>query len=204
MYSFTKRIVDIIVASTGLVVFGPGLLIIAILLWAKMGRPILFKQVRAGYRGKAFTLVKFRTMRDERDAQGRLLPDCERLSEVGLILRQWSLDEVPQLWNVLIGDMSLVGPRPLLIDYLSRYSPTQARRHEVKPGLTGWAQIRGRNTVSWEKKFELDVWYVDHRTLALDMKILFESVATVFQRDGVSSEGHVTMPEFLGSDQGTP
>ena len=151
--------------------------------------------------GRAFHLLKFRTMSAACDAKGRPLPDEDRLTRLGKFLRQYSLDELPQLWNIWVGDMSFVGPRPLLLDYLPRYSPDQARRHEVKPGLTGWAQVNGRNALTWHKRFELDVWYVDHWSLWLDAKIFWKTIRKVFQRDGISLDGHATMPEFTGNDQ---
>lgn len=197
-----KRLIDLCFSSLTLVLFSPLILGISVLVWLTMGRPVLFKQLRAGYRGKPFMLFKFRTMREIRDAQGRPLPDSQRLSKLGSFLRQSSLDELPQFWNVWKGEMSLVGPRPLLVDYLPRYSPEQARRHEVKPGVTGWAQVNGRNELTWDEKFKLDVWYVDHRSLVLDMRILWGTIAKVFQREGISSDGHATMPEFIGNDQG--
>jgi lipopolysaccharide/colanic/teichoic acid biosynthesis glycosyltransferase len=164
-----------------------------------LGRPVLFKQGRIGYREKPFMLSKFRSMREIRDRSGRPLPDEARLSPYGRFLRVTSLDEFPTFWNVLRGNMSLVGPRPLLPEYLPRYSEFQRRRHEVKPGLTGWAQVNGRNSLTWEQKFELDVWYVDHQSLWLDVKILWMTVLQVLRRDGISQAGHATMPEFLGS-----
>ena len=164
-----------------------------------MGSPVLFRQERPGLGGRAFWLLKFRTMRDAFDAEGRLLPDSERLTSVGRLLRATSVDELPQLINVLRGEMSLVGPRPLLMQYLARYSPRQARRHEVKPGITGLAQVRGRNALSWEEKFELDVTYVETWSLLTDLKILLQTAASVVRREGISQTGHVTMPEFLGS-----
>lgn len=164
-----------------------------------MRRPILFHQLRAGLYGRPFWLYKFRTMTDARDSNGRLLPDEQRLTRFGRWLRSTSLDELPELWNVLKGDMSLVGPRPLLVEYLDRYSPEQARRHEMKPGLTGWAQVNGRNALSWEEKFRLDVWYVDNWSIWLDFKILWLTLVKVLTRDGISAHGHATMPEFKGS-----
>lgn len=163
-----------------------------------MGRPVLFRQRRPGRGGRPFGMVKFRTMSDARDAEGRLLPDGERLTLVGRFLRATSLDELPELWNVLVGDMSLVGPRPLLMAYLDRYTPEQARRHDVKPGVTGWAQINGRNAISWDEKFALDTWYVDNRSLWLDMRILYATVMQVVRRKDINSAEAATMPEFLG------
>jgi sugar transferase EpsL len=199
--SAAKRILDIVGSLGGLVLFGPFLLFIAALVRFKLGSPILFRQTRPGFRGQPFEMLKFRTMTDQRGANGQLLPDEKRLPRFGKLLRATSLDELPELWNVLRGDMSLVGPRPLLMQYLERYTPEQARRHDVKPGLTGWAQINGRNAISWEEKFRLDVWYVDHWNILLDLKILFLTVWKIIRREGVSAAEHVTMPEFMGSDQ---
>ncbi len=193
-----KRGLDIVVAGTALVVLSPLMGVIAFLVWRKLGTPVLFRQTRPGIRGKPFVMYKFRTMTDARDAQGNLLPDHQRLTPFGRWLRATSLDELPELMNVLKGDMSLVGPRPLLMEYLERYTPEQARRLEVKPGITGWAQIHGRNALSWEEKFRLDVWYVDHWSLWLDLKILWRTLWIVLKREGISAEGHATMPEFRG------
>ena len=193
-----KRGLDISGALIGLVLCLPILVLIALLVRIKLGSPILFRQQRPGLHGKPFTLYKFRTMTNARDAEGNLLPDVERLTAFGRFLRRTSLDELPELINVLKGDMSLVGPRPLLMQYLDRYTPEQARRHEVRPGITGWAQINGRNAVSWEEKFRLDVWYVDNVSLWLDLKILFLTVWKVLKREGISQAGYATMPEFLG------
>ncbi|GAA4018262.1 sugar transferase [Deinococcus rubellus] len=167
----------------------------------KLGSPIFFSQQRPGLRGKPFTMYKFRTMRDATDTQGQPLPDSERLTPLGRFLRSSSLDELPELFNVLRGDMSLVGPRPLLMEYLPRYTPQQARRHEVRPGITGWAQVNGRNAISWEEKFNLDVWYVDNRSFALDLKILWLTVLKVFKREGINAVGEATMPVFSGTAQ---
>jgi len=172
---------------------------VAVLVRVKLGSPVVFCQPRAGREGRPFVLYKFRTMVDARDPAGDLLPDEQRLTAFGAALRRLSLDELPQLWNVLRGDMSLVGPRPLLTEYLPRYSPQQARRHEVSPGITGWAQVNGRNAVSWEEKFDLDVWYVDQVHLPVDLYILWRTLIGVIRRQGVSAEGHATMPKFLGS-----
>jgi lipopolysaccharide/colanic/teichoic acid biosynthesis glycosyltransferase len=166
----------------------------------KLGNPVLFTQVRPGLHGKPFRMVKFRTMTDERDANGALLPDVQRLTPFGRFLRASSLDELPELWNVLRGEMSLVGPRPLLMEYLPLYSTQQSRRHEVRPGITGWAQVNGRNAISWADKFELDVWYVDHRSLLLDIRILWLTVRKVLVRDGISAAGEATMPRFEGDN----
>ena len=188
-------------AGVGLTALGLPLAGLALLVRLKLGSPIFFRQQRPGLRGKPFTMYKFRTMRDVVDARGQPLPDGERLTRLGRFLRSSSLDELPELFNVLRGDMSLVGPRPLLMEYLSRYSPEQARRHEVKPGITGWAQINGRNAISWEKKFKLDVWYVDNRSFWLDLKILLMTVQKVFRREGISAVGEATMPRFEGEAQ---
>jgi lipopolysaccharide/colanic/teichoic acid biosynthesis glycosyltransferase len=178
------------------------ILITAGLVRVSMGSPVLFCQQRPGLGGRPFTLVKFRTMRDATDPAGRPLPDAQRLTRVGRLLRRTSLDELPQLWNVLKGDMSLVGPRPLLMEYLPRYNDRQRRRHDVRPGITGWAQVNGRNALSWEEKFEHDVWYVEHRSLGLDVKIVLMTLGQVFAGRGVSAGGHATMPEFMGTASG--
>ena len=188
------------VAVIALVLLGPALAVLAIAIRLTMGSPILFRQVRIGRNERHFCIFKFRTMRDLRNASRELLPDSERLTPLGRFIRTLSVDELPQLWNVLKGDMSLVGPRPLLPEYLPRYTPRQRRRHEVTPGLTGWAQINGRNAVSWERRFELDVWYVENCSPWLDIKILALTVAGVLRREGVSQDGHATMSEFLGTD----
>jgi lipopolysaccharide/colanic/teichoic acid biosynthesis glycosyltransferase len=175
---------------------------VAVLVAASQGRPVLFTQPRVGRDGRRFPIFKFRTMREATGPDGTPLPDDERLTRVGRALRATSIDELPQLWNVLRGDLSLVGPRPLLVRYLPRYTPEQARRHEVLPGITGWAQVNGRNAISWEERFALDVWYVDHWSLALDLRILAMTLARVLRREGVSREGHATMPEFMGREDG--
>lgn len=193
-----KRLLDVIGASFALLAFGPLMLYLAFRVWLHMGSPVLFRQVRPGLHGRPFVMYKFRTMTEERDAEGRLLPDEKRLTPFGQFLRQHSLDELPEFFNVLKGDMSLVGPRPLLMEYLDRYTPEQARRHEVKPGITGWAQVNGRNALSWEEKFKLDVWYVDNWTIWLDLKILWLTLVKVLRREGISAPGHATMPEFKG------
>lgn len=193
-----KRLFDIVASALGLLLLS---IVIAVVAWKirrKLGSPVLFRQVRPGLDGQPFEMIKFRTMRDAVDAQGNSLPDSERMTPFGSFLRASSLDELPELWNVLKGDMSLVGPRPLLMEYLPLYSPEQYRRHEVRPGVTGWAQINGRNALSWEEKFKLDVWYVDNRSLWLDLKILFLTIKKVVVRDGISAEGEVTMPKFTG------
>jgi sugar transferase EpsL len=196
-----KRWMDAFVSASALVLLAPVMLGVAVLIWLCMQRPILFTQKRAGYGGRPFTLFKFRTMNDARDAQKQFLPDKDRLTRVGMVLRRFSLDELPQLFNVLIGNMSLVGPRPLLLEYLPRYSSEQARRHEVKPGITGWAQVNGRNALDWEQRFRLDVWYVDNWSLGLDAIIIWKTMQYVFKQEGISQGGHVTMPEFTGNDR---
>jgi lipopolysaccharide/colanic/teichoic acid biosynthesis glycosyltransferase len=195
-----KRLIDICGALTALIILLPVILATAILVRLRMGSPILFVQVRPGLNGIPFHMFKFRTMLDALDKTGRPLPDKERLTTFGRFLRSTSLDELPGLWNVLKGDMSLVGPRPLLMEYLPLYSPEQARRHNVRPGITGWAQVNGRNALSWEDKFALDVWYVDNRSLMLDLKILLKTVRKVLIRDGISSAGEATMSKFTGNE----
>jgi sugar transferase EpsL len=194
-----KSIFDRCVALCGLIILSPVFIAVSMLVRLSMGRPILFRQQRPGHFAKPFILLKFRTMAVQHDARGNLLPDAERLTRVGRWLRSTSLDELPQMWNVLRGDISLVGPRPLLMNYLPRYSREQALRHHVMPGLTGWAQINGRNALSWEEKFVLDTWYADHWSLWLDLKILGMTVLRVLRRDGISNQDHATMPEFVGS-----
>jgi lipopolysaccharide/colanic/teichoic acid biosynthesis glycosyltransferase len=194
-----KRCLDLSLAALMLASLLPLILLVALLVRIRLGRPILFRQTRTGWQGRPFSLLKFRTMTDHRDAHGTLLADHARLIPFGRFLRATSLDELPQLWNVLRGDMSLVGPRPLLPEYTARYTATQRRRLEVPPGITGWAQIHGRNAVSWEAKFDRDVWYVDHGNLWLDLQILFRTGWRVIRRDGISAANHETMPEFLGS-----
>ncbi len=196
-----KRFLDIVGAAMGLVVLSPVLAVVAFLIWWQMGAPVLFRQTRPGLHGKPFEMVKFRTMRDAIDAQGNPLPDSERLTRLGRFLRASSLDELPELWNVLKGDMSLVGPRPLLMEYLPLYSPEQARRHEVRPGVTGWAQVNGRNAISWDQKFALDVWYLDNRSLWLDLKIIWLTIRKVARREGISAKGEATMSKFTGEDR---
>ena len=200
----SKRLLDLALAIIGLVILSPVLLIIALLVRIYLGNPVIFRQVRPGYHGKSFAIIKFRTMSDLRDAQGRLLPDKHRLTRLGRTLRAFSLDELPELINVLRGEMSLVGPRPLLQKYLERYTPEQARRHNVLPGITGWAQINGRNALTWEDKFTLDVWYVDHWSFWLDLRILLLTVGKVLTREGISAPGHVTTQEFMGTQAGSP
>jgi lipopolysaccharide/colanic/teichoic acid biosynthesis glycosyltransferase len=193
-----KRAFDIVFSAGWLIGFAPLLLIVAILVRLKLGSPVLFVQERPGLRGRPFRMVKFRTMTDERDADGKLLPDEQRLTSFGKFLRSSTLDEFPEMWNVLTGEMSVVGPRPLLMRYVPRYSPFQARRMELKPGVTGWAQVNGRNSLTWEEKFALDVWYVDHRTFWLDMKIVVLTFFKVFARTGINSDKAATMEEFHG------
>ncbi|MBK9575107.1 MAG: sugar transferase [Rhodoferax sp.] len=193
-----KRTIDLAVASLVLAMLALPLLLLACLIRYKLGRPILFHQTRPGLHGRPFDMIKFRTMTDARGADGEPLPDRDRLTSFGYSLRATSLDELPELWNVLTGDMSLVGPRPLLMEYLPLYSPEQARRHEVQPGITGWAQVNGRNALTWEEKFRLDVWYVDHRSIWLDLKILWLTVRKVLSREGVNATGEATMQKFTG------
>ena len=196
-----KRLFDIVSSLFGLVILGPVLLVTAFLVRIKLGSPVLFKQQRPGLQGRPFYVYKFRTMTDLRNPEGQLLSDELRLTPFGKLLRRLSLDELPQLLNVITGDLSLVGPRPLLMEYLPLYSPEQARRHQVKPGITGWAQVNGRNAISWEEKFRLDVWYVDNRSFLLDLRILWMTLAKVFKRHGINQQGQATMEKFAG---GTP
>jgi lipopolysaccharide/colanic/teichoic acid biosynthesis glycosyltransferase len=195
-----KRPFDLLIVLPGLIIVGPLLLLISFLIWASIGRPVLYRQARPGLNGSPFRIIKFRTMTEDRDEQGAQLPDEKRMTRFGRFLRATSLDELPELFNVLRGDMSLVGPRPLLMQYLDRYTPKQARRMEVRPGITGWAQVNGRNALSWKQKFEYDVWYVDNLSLWLDLKILLLTVWQVIAGKGVSAEGHATMPEFMGGE----
>jgi lipopolysaccharide/colanic/teichoic acid biosynthesis glycosyltransferase len=194
-----KRLFDVVLAAFGLLALAIPLLVLVWQVRRKLGSPVFFTQVRPGLYGKPFKMVKFRTMTDERGHDGQLLSDAVRLTPFGRWLRASSLDELPELWNVLKGDMSLVGPRPLLMEYLPLYTPEQARRHEVRPGITGWAQVNGRNSLSWDDKFKLDVWYVGHRNLCLDIKILWLTVKKVIVRDGISAAGEATMSRFTGS-----
>ena len=196
-----KRAMDLVGALAALVLLSPIVVVLCILVRSKLGSPVFFRQVRPGVEGRPFKMVKFRTMTDERGPDGALLPDDQRLTALGAWLRSTSLDELPELFNVLKGDMSLVGPRPLLMDYLSLYNDRQARRHEVHPGITGWAQMNGRNALSWEEKFELDVWYVDNHSLGLDIKIMFRTVLQVLKRDGNSHGEDANMPRFKGSNR---
>ncbi len=196
-----KRALDLVAGAIALVVTAPLLGVTALAVRVTMGRPVLFHQQRPGRGGRLFTVYKFRTMTAARDVHGQLLPDEERLTRTGRIIRSLSLDELPQLWNVLRGDLSLVGPRPLLVEYLPLYTPEQARRHEVPPGITGWAQVKGRNALSWEEKFALDTWYVDHRSFWLDVWILMLTVGQVFQRRGIAQPGCATMERFRGNPE---
>lgn len=194
-----KRFIDVLGAATALILFAPLILIVGLLIRTSMGAPVFFRQMRPGRRGKPFELIKFRTMRLAGSGEHDLTNDGMRLTRLGRALRTTSLDELPELWNVLIGDMSLVGPRPLLMQYLGRYTPEQARRHEVRPGLTGLAQVKGRNALSWEDKFALDIWYVDNQSLLLDLKIIGLTVLQLVRPSGIAAEGEATMPEFMGS-----
>lgn len=196
-----RRFFDLASSLFGLVIISPVVLILILVVRIKLGSPVFFRQVRPGVNGKPFEMFKFRTMRDAVDVAGNPLPDAERMTPFGQFLRSTSLDELPELWNVLKGDMSLVGPRPLLMEYLPLYNEEQYRRHEVRPGVTGWAQVNGRNAISWDDKFKLDVWYVDNRSFWLDVKILFLTVKKVLNRDGIAGEGEVTMSKFTGSEQ---
>lgn len=193
-----KRLFDIFASFFGLLLLAPVISIVAWQIRRKLGTPVLFRQVRPGLDGKPFEMIKFRTMRDAVDAAGNPLPDSERMTPFGSFLRSSSLDELPELWNVLKGEMSLVGPRPLLMEYLPLYSPEQYRRHEARPGVTGWAQINGRNALSWDEKFKLDIWYVDNRSFWLDLKIIFLTIKKVVVRDGISADGEATMAKFTG------
>lgn len=195
-----KRLFDFLVALCAILALLPVIIVVAVLIRFKLGSPILFTQDRPGLNGKIFKMMKFRTMLDGKDKQGNLLPDDERMTPFGAFLRSTSLDELPGLFNVLKGDMSLVGPRPLLVQYLPLYNAEQARRHNVRPGITGWAQVNGRNAISWEQKFKLDVWYVDNQSLLLDFKILLLTVKKVFVREGINADGHVTIEPFKGSN----
>lgn len=195
-----KRLFDVSAAACALLLLSPVILAVALLIYIKLGTPVFFRQRRPGRNGRPFLMLKFRTMLDANDKQGNPLPDGQRMTPYGSFLRATSLDELPELWNVVKGDMSLVGPRPLLMEYLPLYSETQYRRHEVRPGVTGWAQVNGRNAISWEDKFKLDVWYVDNRSFWLDLKILFLTVKKVLVRDGISAQGDATMPIFKGAE----
>lgn len=199
IYKYIKRILDIISSLLAIIILSPLLAVTAVLVKTKLGSPVLFKQERPGKDEKIFTLMKFRTMTDERDENGELLPDEARLTKFGKFLRSTSIDELPELFNILKGDMSVIGPRPLLVEYIPRYNEHQHRRHEVRPGLSGWAQVNGRNTVSWEDKFDMDVHYVDNYSFAMDVKILFMTVLNVLKKEGISSETSATMEVFMGT-----
>jgi sugar transferase EpsL len=196
-----KRSFDILICVLALLLLSPILILAALLVRFQLGSPILFKQLRPGLHGRPFAIYKFRTMTDARDANGCLLSDAVRLTKLGRFLRATSIDELPEVFNVLKGDMSLIGPRPLLMQYLDRYTPEQARRHEVRPGITGWAQVNGRNAITWEEKFKLDVWYVDNQSLRLDIKIFFMTIWKIFKREGINQQGQATMEEFRGDRQ---
>ena len=196
-----KRVLDIAIASTALVLLSPVYALVAYKVKKNLGSPVLFRQVRPGLHGQPFEMIKFRTMKDAMDAQGNPLPDSERLTPFGKMLRATSLDEMPELWNVIKGDMSIVGPRPLLMEYLPLYNAEQAKRHNVRPGITGHAQVNGRNAISWEKKFELDTWYVEHQSLWLDFKIMLKTIQKVIAKDDISAEGEATMSKFTGSSE---
>jgi len=196
-----KRLFDLVAAISLLIILSPLLILIGIMVRMRIGSPALFRQTRPGLRGSPFTIYKFRTMTDERDDEGNLLPDGKRLTLLGRFLRKTSLDELPELFNVMKGDMSVVGPRPLLMQYLDRYTSEQARRHEVRPGITGWAQVNGRNAISWDEKFKLDVWYVDNMSLGLDMKIIAITIWKILKREGINQPGQTTAEEFKGATQ---
>jgi lipopolysaccharide/colanic/teichoic acid biosynthesis glycosyltransferase len=191
-----KRLFDLLLSVPAIIIFSPLLFVVAIVVRLAVGRGVFYRQERAGLGGESIVLYKFRTMTDAKDADGNLLPDADRLTRIGVWLRDLSLDELPQLWNVIRGDISLVGPRPLLVRYLPRYTREQFRRHEVLPGITGWAQVNGRNTISWEQKFQLDIWYVDHLSFCLDLKIIIRTASRVLKPNNINAEGHATMPEF--------
>lgn len=197
-----KRLLDIIIASIALILLSPLYAFVAYKVKKNLGSPVLFRQVRPGLHGKPFEMIKFRTMKDAMDEQGNPLPDSERLTPFGKMLRSTSLDEMPELWNVIKGDMSIVGPRPLLMEYLPLYSPEQAKRHDVRPGMTGHAQVNGRNAIGWEEKFKLDTWYVENRSIWLDFKIMFKTVHKVLAKDDISAEGEATMTKFTGTKNG--
>lgn len=194
-----KRFFDIIFSASILLLITPLIILLAFLIHIKLGSPLFFRQSRPGLHGRPFEMIKFRTMTDARDEEGNLLSDAERLTQFGRFLRAASLDELPELWNVLRGDMSLVGPRPLLMEYLPLYTPEQARRHEVRPGITGWSQVNGRNAISWEEKFQMDIWYVDYQSFWLDMKILFLTMWKVLLQEGINAQHNATMPKFTGT-----
>jgi lipopolysaccharide/colanic/teichoic acid biosynthesis glycosyltransferase len=204
MYRIAKRTIDLVTAFFALLLLAPALAALAIVIRMRMGGPVLFRQVRVGQNERRFVIVKFRTMTDARNSAGNLLGDQERLTLLGALIRRASLDELPQLWNVLKGDMSLVGPRPLLVEYLQRYNAFQRRRHEVKPGITGYAQVNGRNTLSWKQKFQLDVWYVQNASLWLDIQLFCRTIARALRCEGINQAGHATMPKFHGSLSNSP
>lgn len=199
MVFYLKRVFDLFLSLIGIILISPVLLVLVILIRIKLGSPVLFKQLRPGFKARPFYVYKFRTMTDEKDSKGNLLPDEVRITSFGKLLRNYSLDELPQLLNVIKGDLSLVGPRPLLMEYLALYTPEQARRHDVMPGITGWAQVNGRNAINWEDKFVLDIWYVDNHSFWLDIKILWMTFLKVVKSEGVSQRGHVTMENFRGT-----
>ena len=201
---FSKRAFDLVISTSGLIILSPVLLIISVLIISIQGFPILFRQIRPGYKGKPFAIYKFRTMSETTDAEGKLLPEEQRITNLGKILRATSLDEILELVNVFKGEMSMVGPRPLLMQYLTRYSVEQSRRHDVLPGISGWAQVNGRNAITWEEKFTLDVWYVDHWSFWLDIKILFLTIWKVIIREGIDEAGHISAGEFMGSQENGP
>ena len=198
-HRFGQRLLDLVLTTVGLIVFGPLLLIVALLVRREIGTPVFFRQQRLGKDGAPFGVIKFRTMTDARDAEGNLLPDDRRMTRFGSLLRRSSLDELPELLNVLRGEMSLVGPRPLFVHYAARYTPEQMHRHNVRPGLTGWAQVNGRNAITWEQKFAYDLWYVEHQSLLLDLKIICRTVGQVLRRSGINETGHATMSEYMGA-----
>lgn len=198
-FQITKKFLDLALSIFGLIIVSPLVVLLALIISVEMGRPVLFIQKRPGLNGKPFVLYKFRTMKNAWNRSGSPLLDKERLTRIGSFIRSTSLDELPELFNVLIGNMSIVGPRPLLMQYLDRYTPEQTRRHEVKPGITGWAQVNGRNAINWEEKFKLDVWYVDHQSILVDLRIIWMTVLKVLKREGISHEGQATMQEFMGT-----
>lgn len=197
--NFFKRIIDLLFAVTGFILLSPIILIVIIILFVTNNKKVFFLQARPGLNGKIFKIIKFKTMNDQVDKDGDLLPDSERLTPIGRFIRKTSLDEAPQLLNVIKGDMSLVGPRPLLIEYLSLYNASQQRRHNVRPGITGWAQVNGRNAITWDEKFKYDIWYVDHQTFLLDVKIMWMTFEKIFKSEGINQQGHVTMEKFKGN-----
>jgi len=199
--SYIKRVIDVSLSVIVIMIVWPLLIAIYVVLRIKLGRPVMLRQKRPGFMGRPFNICKFRTMTDQRDVNGKLLPDEERITPIGRFIRSYSLDELPEVFNVLRGEMSFVGPRPLIMQYLDRYTAEQARRHEVMPGITGWVQVKGRNSLTWEEKFALDVWYVDHQSFMLDIRILFMTIWKVLRREGISQEGYVAAEEFMGSNR---